>query len=88
VFSQGKALRKVPTSELVDTLFSEIDKYVSSRRVDVDVADAAEGAAFLAEIEAEHADELTPERIAALEAQAARLSVDESPVAGRRFTRA
>ena len=46
VFSQGKALRKVPTSELVDTLFAEIDKYVSSRRVEVDVADAAEGAGF------------------------------------------
>src|SRR3981081_3489944 len=27
VFSQGKALRKVATAELVDTLFSEIDKY-------------------------------------------------------------
>jgi (E)-4-hydroxy-3-methylbut-2-enyl-diphosphate synthase len=88
VFSHGNALRKVPTHELVDTLFSEIDKYVRSRRVDVDAADAADGAAFLAEIEAEHADELTPERIAAMEAQAARLSEDESPVAGRRFTRA
>jgi (E)-4-hydroxy-3-methylbut-2-enyl-diphosphate synthase len=88
VFSQGKALRKVPTHELVDTLFSEIDKYVSSRRVDVDEASAAEGAEFLAKIEAEHADELTPERLAAMEAAAARLSEDESPVAGRRFTRA
>ncbi|MGZ4301069.1 MAG: flavodoxin-dependent (E)-4-hydroxy-3-methylbut-2-enyl-diphosphate synthase, partial [Gaiellaceae bacterium] len=36
VFSQGNALRKVPTAELVDTLFAEIDKYVKSRRVDVD----------------------------------------------------
>jgi (E)-4-hydroxy-3-methylbut-2-enyl-diphosphate synthase len=88
VFSQGKALRKVPTGELVDTLFSEIDKYVRSRRVDVDAVEAAEGAAFLAEIEAEHADELTPERLAAMEAEAARLSEDISPVAGRRFTRA
>jgi (E)-4-hydroxy-3-methylbut-2-enyl-diphosphate synthase len=88
VFSQGKALRKVPTAELVDTLFSEIDNYVSSRRVDVDAASAAEGAEFLAQIEAEHADELTPERLARMEAEAARLSEDESPVAGRRFTRA
>jgi len=88
VFSQGKALRKVPTHELVDTLFAEIDKYVSSRHVDVDEASAAEGAEFLAEIEAEHAGELTPERLAAMEAEAARLSEDESPVAGRRFTRA
>ncbi|MBV9197842.1 MAG: flavodoxin-dependent (E)-4-hydroxy-3-methylbut-2-enyl-diphosphate synthase [Solirubrobacterales bacterium] len=99
VFSQGKALRKVPTGELVDTLFAEIDKYVSSRRVDVDAGAAAEGAEFLARIEAEHAHELTPERLAAMEAAAARLSEDESPVsarlsedespvAGRRFTRA
>jgi (E)-4-hydroxy-3-methylbut-2-enyl-diphosphate synthase len=88
VFSQGKALRKVPTGELVDTLFAEIDKYVASRRVDVDAVSAAEGAEFLARIEAEHADELTPERLAAMEAAAARLSEDESPVAGRRFTRA
>jgi (E)-4-hydroxy-3-methylbut-2-enyl-diphosphate synthase len=88
VFSQGKALRKVPTAELVDTLFAEIDKYVSSRRVDVDAADAAEGAEFLAAIEAEHAGEMTPERIAKMEADAARLSEDESPVEGRRFTRA
>ncbi len=95
VFSQGHALRKVPTGELVDTLFSEIDKYVNSRRVDVDAAEAAEGAEFLAQIEAEHADELTPERLAAMEAEAAnaeeeavRLDEAVSPVAGRRFTRA
>jgi (E)-4-hydroxy-3-methylbut-2-enyl-diphosphate synthase len=94
VFSQGKALRKVPTAELVDTLFAEIDKYVSSHRVDVDAVEAAEGAEFLARIEAEHADELTPERLAAMEAEAARaeepvrLDEDVSPVTGRRFTRA
>jgi (E)-4-hydroxy-3-methylbut-2-enyl-diphosphate synthase len=94
VFSQGKALRKVPTAELVDTLFAEIDKYVSSHRVDIDAMQAAEGAEFLARIEAEHADELTPERLAAMEAEAARaeqpvrLEEDVSPVAGRRFSRA
>ncbi len=94
VFSQGKALRKVPTAELVDTLFAEIDKYVSSRRVDVDTVQAAEGAEYLARIEAEHAGELTPERLAAMEAEAARaeepVRLDEvvSPVTGRRFTRA
>jgi hypothetical protein len=31
---------------------------------------------------------MTPERLAALEAEAARLDEDASPVAGRRFTRA
>jgi len=31
---------------------------------------------------------MTPERIAAMEAEAARLDESESPVAGRRFSRA
>ncbi len=94
VFSRGEALRKVPTHELVDTLFAEIDRYVASKRVDVDAAEAAEGAAWLARIEEEHADELTPERLAAMEAAAAdqdepvQLDEELSPVAGRRFTRA
>jgi (E)-4-hydroxy-3-methylbut-2-enyl-diphosphate synthase len=88
VFSRGKPLRKVPQDQLVDTLFSEIDKYVSSKRVEVDSSEAAEGAEWLQRIEEENAGELTPERIAAMEAAAARLDEDDSPVAGRRFTRA
>jgi (E)-4-hydroxy-3-methylbut-2-enyl-diphosphate synthase len=92
VFSRGKPLRKVPQEQLVDTLFAEIDKYVSSRRVDVDASAAAQGAEWLERIETEHADELTPERLAAMEAAAAdeepvRLDEQRSPVAGRRFTR-
>ena len=71
VFSRGKPLRKVPTDQLVDTLFAEIDKYVASKRVDVDAAEAAQGAEWLERIEAENAGELTPERIAAMEAAAA-----------------
>jgi (E)-4-hydroxy-3-methylbut-2-enyl-diphosphate synthase len=95
VFSRGKPLRKVPQAELVPTLFAEIDKYVASKRVSVDASDADEGARWLAEIESEHAGELTPERLAAMEAAAAAeeqtpLPLDEavSPVTGRRFTRA
>jgi (E)-4-hydroxy-3-methylbut-2-enyl-diphosphate synthase len=107
IFSRGKALRKVPTDQLVDTLFAEIDKYVTSRRVEVDASEAAEAAQWLEQIEAENAGELTPERIAAMEAAAADQGVDaaenllaridatparldeaQSPVAGRRFTRA
>jgi (E)-4-hydroxy-3-methylbut-2-enyl-diphosphate synthase len=103
IFSRGKPLRKVPTAQLVDTLFAEIDKYVASREVEVDRAEASAGAEWLARIEAENADDLTPERLAALEAAGADdeesdsqlLSViaprplDEavSPVAGRRFSR-
>jgi (E)-4-hydroxy-3-methylbut-2-enyl-diphosphate synthase len=71
VFSRGKPLRKVPTDQLVDTLFAEIDKYVASKRVDVDASEAAQGAEWLERIEAENAGELTPERIAAMEAAAA-----------------
>jgi (E)-4-hydroxy-3-methylbut-2-enyl-diphosphate synthase len=101
VFSRGKPLRKVPQEELVDTLFAEIDKYMASKRIDVDVGEAAAGAQWLERIESENAGELTPERLAAMEAQAAseedraseereRLRLDEelSPVTGRRFTRA
>src|SRR5690348_9932779 len=44
VFSRGKPLRKVPQEQLVDTLFAEVDKYVASKRIDVDAGQAAEGA--------------------------------------------
>jgi (E)-4-hydroxy-3-methylbut-2-enyl-diphosphate synthase len=69
IFSRGRALRKVPTEQLVDTLFEEIDKYVGSgaKRIAVDATEAAEGAAWLQAIEDENAGEMTPERLAALE---------------------
>ena len=110
IFSRGEALRKVPTDQLVDTLFAEIDKYVSSGRVEFNASEAAEAAQGLERIEAASAGELTPERMAAMEAAAAddeveaeetevhllaklgsesaRLDEAQSPVAGRRFTRA
>jgi (E)-4-hydroxy-3-methylbut-2-enyl-diphosphate synthase len=69
IFSRGRALRKVPTEQLVDTLFEEIDKYVGSgaKRIEVDAREAAQGAAWLQAIEDENAGEMTPERLAALE---------------------
>lgn len=85
VFSRGKPLRKVPQRQLVATLFAEIDKYVASKRVEVDAVAAGAGARWLEQIEAENAHELTPERLAALER--AQLDESVSPVAGRRFTR-
>jgi (E)-4-hydroxy-3-methylbut-2-enyl-diphosphate synthase len=89
VFSRGKPLRKVPQDELVDVLFEEIDKYAERKKVVVDdEVEAAEGAEWLAKIEAENAGELTPERIAAMEKAASQLDEGESPTAGRRFTRA
>jgi (E)-4-hydroxy-3-methylbut-2-enyl-diphosphate synthase len=93
IFSKGEPLRKVRTENLVDELFAEIDKYYDSgKKVLVDDAKAAEAAQWLAENEDETA--MTPERLAAMEAAAAkdddgpRLDEGDSPVAGRRFTRA
>jgi len=100
VYSKGEPLRKVPQDQLVDVLFEEIDKYFAAgKKVVKDEREAAEGAEWLAKIEAENAGELTPERLAAMEAAAAddedadhalvkRLDEGESPVAGRRFSRA
>src|SRR3712207_3528932 len=93
IFSRGKPLKKVPTEQLVPALFAEIDKYyASSKQVHVDSDLAAEGAEWLQQIEAENAHDLTPERLAALEAEKASADADAidealSPVAGRRFTR-
>jgi (E)-4-hydroxy-3-methylbut-2-enyl-diphosphate synthase len=103
VYSKGEPLRKVPQEQLVDVLFEEIDKYFGhAKNVVKDERAAAEAAAWLADIEAENAGELTPERLAALEAEAAndedtdrelvdaikpRIDESASPVAGRRFTR-
>jgi (E)-4-hydroxy-3-methylbut-2-enyl-diphosphate synthase len=49
----------------------EIDKSIDRGSVQVDERESAEGAAWLERIEEENADELTPERIAAMEAAAA-----------------
>jgi (E)-4-hydroxy-3-methylbut-2-enyl-diphosphate synthase len=97
IFSHGKPLRKVPTAQLVNVLFEEIDKYATSRKIVVDEHAAAEGAAWLQANE--DASAMTPERLAALEAAEsaahdggddvlAALDEDVSPVAGRRFSRA
>jgi (E)-4-hydroxy-3-methylbut-2-enyl-diphosphate synthase len=98
IFAHGKPLRKVPQDQLVDQLFAEIDKSLAIGRVEVDASKAAEGADWLQRIEDENADDLTPERLAAMEAEAARkeaenasvirLDEEASPTAGRRFTRA
>jgi (E)-4-hydroxy-3-methylbut-2-enyl-diphosphate synthase len=86
IFAHGKPLRKVPQERLVDELFAEIDKSLSVGRVVVDEGKSAEGAAWLERIEEENAGELTPERLAALEAAAAQadaLGGDQAlPMAG------
>jgi len=81
IFAHGKALRKVPQDRLVDELFAEIDKSVELGRLDVDARLAAEGAAWLQQIEDENAGELTPERLAAMEAAAADGNAADEPPA-------
>src|SRR5918995_508059 len=71
IFAHGKPLRKVPQDELVDALFAEIDRSLDRGTVQVDEGEAREGADWLAKIEEENAGELTPERIAQMEAAAA-----------------
>ena len=101
IFSRGKALKKVPQEQLVDALFAEIDKYAKTKKIEVDAAEQQAGAEWLQRIEDENAGELTPERLAKLEAEKARADADAmdavlkprldesvSPVAGRRFSRA
>jgi (E)-4-hydroxy-3-methylbut-2-enyl-diphosphate synthase len=99
IYSKGEMIRKVPTEKLVDELFAEIDKYYAAGKTVIrDAAAAAEARAWLAENE--DATAMTPERLAAMEAAAARdaetdattddpIRLDESvsPVTGRRFTR-
>jgi (E)-4-hydroxy-3-methylbut-2-enyl-diphosphate synthase len=90
IYSRGEPLKKVPTEHLVDELFAEIDRwYAAGKKVVVDERAAAEAAEWLAENE--DATAMTPERLAALEAEKAREEADfaeSSPVAGRRFQRA
>jgi (E)-4-hydroxy-3-methylbut-2-enyl-diphosphate synthase len=105
IYSKGKPLKTVRTEDLVDELFTEIDRYYDAGKVvEVDEGRAAEAREWLAANEDETA--MTPERLAAMEKAAARehddldpagaagavkpirLDEDQSPVSGRRFTRA
>jgi (E)-4-hydroxy-3-methylbut-2-enyl-diphosphate synthase len=86
IFSKGEPLKKVPTEDLVDELFKEIDRYYASGKTIVrDEREVAEATQWLAENE--DATAMTPERLAAME-KAAAIDEGESPVAGRRFSRA
>jgi (E)-4-hydroxy-3-methylbut-2-enyl-diphosphate synthase len=70
IYSKGEPLKKVPTEQLVDELFKEIDRYYAAgRTVQRDETAAAEAREWLAANE--DATQMTPERLAALEAAAA-----------------
>jgi (E)-4-hydroxy-3-methylbut-2-enyl-diphosphate synthase len=91
IYSKGEPLKKVPTEQLVDELFKEIDRYYAAgRRVQRDETAAAEAREWLAANE--DSTQMTPERMAALEAQAAEQDaaagalldsmLEEKPLAG------
>jgi (E)-4-hydroxy-3-methylbut-2-enyl-diphosphate synthase len=81
IFAEGKPLRKVPQERLVDELFAEIDRSLAAGRLLVDDQKSAEGAEWLRRIEEENAGEMTPERIAAIEAAAASDGGEPLPMA-------
>src|SRR5256714_464108 len=71
IFSKGEPLRKVPTDELVDVLFEEIDRYYAAgKKVVRDEARAAEAAEWLAKNEGEDSGELPPRPLGATDAAA------------------
>jgi (E)-4-hydroxy-3-methylbut-2-enyl-diphosphate synthase len=50
IYAKGRPLRTVPAAQLVEELFTEINKYYADRKkVDVDDAQAAEAARWLRE---------------------------------------
>src|SRR5437763_7651126 len=83
IFAQAKPLRKVPQDRLVDELFAEIDRSLERGETRFDDDKSAEGATWLERIEEENAGELTPERLAKLEAEqvAAQDAAVDLPVA-------
>jgi (E)-4-hydroxy-3-methylbut-2-enyl-diphosphate synthase len=90
IFAGGEPLRKVPQERLVEELFTEIDRSLKLGRVQKDESEAAEGAEWLQKIEEENAGEMTPERMAAMEAAAASEQAmaegDALPMAGSQKT--
>ena len=56
----------------MDELFVEIDRSLERGRIEFEEGKSAEGADWLPGIEEENAGELTPERLAKLEAEAVR----------------
>jgi len=75
IYSKGEPLKKVRTEDLVEELFAEIDRYYAAGKTIVrDEHAAAEAREWLAENE--DATAMTPERLAALEAEKAREEAD------------
>jgi (E)-4-hydroxy-3-methylbut-2-enyl-diphosphate synthase len=85
IYSKGEPLKKVPTERLVDELFAEIDRYYAAgKKVQRDEQQAAAARQWLADNE--DATALTPEKLAALEAQAAAQDVEADGVLSEMLT--
>jgi (E)-4-hydroxy-3-methylbut-2-enyl-diphosphate synthase len=79
IYSKGEPLKKVPTEQLVDELFKEIDRYYAAgKTVTRDERAAAEAREWLAANE--DATAMTPEKLAALEAAAAEQETEADAV--------
>jgi (E)-4-hydroxy-3-methylbut-2-enyl-diphosphate synthase len=79
IYSKGEPLKKVPTEQLVDELFKEIDRYYAAgKTVERDERAAAEARAWLAANE--DATAMTPEKLAALEAATAEQETEADAV--------
>jgi (E)-4-hydroxy-3-methylbut-2-enyl-diphosphate synthase len=79
IYSKGEPLKKVPTEQLVDELFKEIDRYYAAgKTVQRDEREAAEAREWLAANE--DATAMTPEKLAALEAAAAEQETEADAV--------
>ena len=86
IFSRGKPLKKVPPDAWSTSCSWRSTSTTQTKRIDVDAGEQARGAEWLQRIEEENAGELTPERLAKLEAEGARAERRHrrGAVAGRR----
>src|SRR3984957_3704200 len=79
IYSKGEPLKKVPTEQLVDELFKEIDRYYAAgKTVQRDERKAAEAREWLGAHGG--ATAMTPEKLAALEAAAAKQETEADAV--------
>jgi (E)-4-hydroxy-3-methylbut-2-enyl-diphosphate synthase len=79
IYSKGEPLKKVPTEQLVDELFKEIDRYYAAgKTVKRDEREAAEAREWLTANE--DATAMTPEKMAAMEAAAAEQETEADAV--------
>ena len=89
IYSRGEPLKKVPTEQLVDELFAEIDRYYAAgKKVVRDEARRRRGPRVAGRERGRHGDDAGAARGDGGARPADGSTRRASPVAGRRFTRA